>query len=110
MPVFFILQYSIAITNPLPCSEYVEICSFLDFFVKYCEELTLNLSNGSDHEILIDLTVISILEQLLLYAFNFLLQLTVVIELSDDCEACLLDFLLEHLVFDVVAILSEMLR
>ena len=110
MPVFFILQYSIAITNPLPCSEYVEICSFLNFFVKHCEELTLNLSNWSDHEILIDLTVISILKQLLLYTLDFLLQLTVVIELSDDCKAYLLDFLLEHLVFDVVAILSKIIR
>lgn len=110
VPVFFILQYCITIANALPRPHYVEICCFLNFFVKHCEELTLNLSNWSDHEIFIDLTVISILKQLLLYTLDFLLQLTVIIELSDDCEACLLDFLLEHLVFYVVTILSEMIR
>ena len=110
MPVFFILQYCIAITNALPRSEYIEVCCFLNFFVKHCEELTLCLSNLSDDEILINLTVFSIFKQLLLNALYFLFQLTVIIELTDDSEACLLDFLLKHLVFDVVTILSNILR
>ena len=68
----------------------------------------MNLPNWCDHEIIIDLTVFSIFELLLLYVFNSFLQLGVIVELSENSEACLLDFLLEYFVFDVVTILNEM--
>ena len=68
----------------------------------------MNLPNWCDHEIIIDLTVFSIFELLLLYVFDSFLQLAVIVELSENSEACLLDFLLEYFVFDVVTILNKM--